>query len=576
LVVALVLLTVEPLIEATSIWLFKRVVDDVLVPRDFAAFVPLALAFIGLAIAGGIATVGSDLSSTVVSQRFLLSLRTDFFSHLHRLSIDFFERRRLGDIVARLTGDTAAIESFMVSGLLDALTYVVRVILFAGALFYLRWELALVALALAPLFALPANRFARSIKAASRENRRRSGAMTALAEESLGNAALVQAYNRQDWEVARFHGEGLARFKAEMTATRMKAFLTPVIDMVELVSGLVVIGVGAYELAHDRLSLGGLFVFLTFLERLYSPIRRLSRLSTGMYAASAAAERIIEFLDESPGVPASPTAAPFGRADGLVECDNVTFRYPGAARDAVRGVSLRVAPGRTLALVGPSGAGKSTLAKLLLRFYDPDSGEVRLDGQDLRHLDLTSLRDNVSVVLQETLVLDGSVRDNIAYGRPGATDEEIEAAAGAADALAFIQELPEGFDTPVGQRGRRLSGGQRQRVAIARAMVRNAPILILDEPTTGLDAESSRRVIRPMRDLMAGRTTIVISHSLLTVLDADEILVLDQGSVVERGRHPELLRRNGLYASLWRAHHPGPTQANGRADMLVTPDPAVL
>lgn len=578
LAVALVLLTVQPLIEGTGIWLFKRVVDDVLVPGDFSAFVPLALGFVGLAVAGGIASIGSDMASTLVSQRFLLSLRTEFFSHLHRLSVDFFERRRLGDIVARLTGDTAAIESFLVSGLLDALTYGVRVILFAGALFYLRWELALVALAMAPLFGLPARRFARSIKSASREKRRRSGTMTALAEESLGNAALVQAYNRQGWEVERFHQEGVAKFRAEMASTRLKALFTPLVDGVELVSSLVVMGVGAVQLGRGRLSLGGLFVFLTFLDRLYSPIRRLSRLSTSMYSASAAAERIIEFLDEPAGVPAHQTPLVLDRAVGRVECDGITFRYPGAPHDALRDVSLRVAPGETLALVGPSGAGKSTLAKLLLRLYDPGSGEVRLDGHDVRSLELASLRDNLAVVLQETLVFDGTVRDNIAYGRQGATREEIEDAAYAADAHTFIQALPDSYDTVVGQRGRRLSGGQRQRLAIARAMVRNAPVLILDEPSTGLDAESSQRIVGPLRQLMAGRTTILISHSLLMVRDADHIVVLDQGSVVEEGRHDGLLGQDGLYASLWRAYHPGSGPVDDvdlDAGMPMTSGPAV-
>jgi ATP-binding cassette subfamily B protein len=295
---------------------------------------------------------------------------------------------------------------------------------------------------------------------------------------------------------------------------------------------------------------------MTFLTQLYSPVRGLGRLVNSIYSASASAERIIEFLDLEPSVTDRPDARPIGRAEGAISMQGVGFSYPGAERTALEDVSLDVAPGETLALVGPSGAGKSTIAKLLLRFYDPGSGRIELDGTDVRELTLDSLRENIALLLQETLVFDGTVRENIAYGRPGADDEQIVAAAIGADAHEFILGLPEGYDTPVGQKGRLLSGGQRQRIAIARAMIRDAPVLILDEPTAGIDSEAAQRIVAPLRRLMGGRATIVVSHNLLTVRDADAIAVLEGGRIVERGTHTELVGAGGLYSRLYDLHTP--------------------
>jgi len=548
-----VLIVLDAAIETAAVWLFKVLVDEVLVPRDTGALVWVGALFVAVTVAGGAVSFADDVLSTWISEGFLLDLRGRFYAHLQRLPLDFFEGRRLGDVLSRLTADIQAIETFVLSGVADALSYALRVLFFVGALFWLQWDLALVALIVAPVFWVAAQRTAKLLKRASREKRRRSGSIGAVAEEGLANMALVQAYGREATEAARFQEQNLAAFRAQMTATRLRAAFGPLVEAIELTGALLVMAYGTYKLAQGALSLGGLLVFLAYLSKLYSPIRGIGRLTTGVYSASAAAERVIEFLDETPSVTDPADPLPAGRRRGEIVFEDVRFTYPGAAGEALCGVDLAVGPGEVLALVGPSGAGKSTVARLLLRFADPSSGRVLIDGADARGYALADLRANIAVVLQETLVLDATVRENIAYGRAGATDAEVEAAAAAADADGFIAALAGGYDTRVGQRGRKLSGGQRQRIAIARAMVRDAPILVLDEPTTGLDAGTAQRVLGPMRRLMDGRTTIVIAHDLLTVREATRIAVLDAGRVVDTGTHAELLGRCPLYRTLWEA-----------------------
>jgi ATP-binding cassette, subfamily B, bacterial len=541
-------------LEAATIWMYKILVDEVLVPRDFGLLVWVVLAYLGLTLAEGVVSFCDEYLSEWVGGRFIVSLRTDLFRHLQGLSLSFFDRRSIGDMIARLSGDTEEIEEILLSETVSATTYLFQCVFFVGALFYLQWQLALVSLFVVPLFLLVARYFSRKIRRATREERRRSGSISAVAQESLSNAALVQAYNRQENEVSRFRRENEGNFVAEMAATRLSALFSPLVNLIELVGVVVVIAVGTWELSQGRLTIGGLLVFLIYLRQLYAPIQGLSNLLNTLYEATAGAERVIEVFDQKPSVTEQEGAFTLNLPRGHVEFDAVRFSYPGNKREALSDVAFEVGPGEVLALVGPSGSGKSTVAKLLLRFYDPHAGAVRLDGHDLRELTLHSLRENVAVLLQETLVFAGTVRENIAYGKLEASEEEIIAAAKAADAHEFVEALPEGYDTVVGQKGRLLSDGQRQRLAIARAMIRDAPVLVLDEPTTGLDARSSENVMVPLQRLMEGRTTIIISHNLLTVRHATSILVLEDGHITERGTHRDLLERNGSYARLYRLH----------------------
>jgi len=389
--VSLVLIIVSPFVDTAAIMLFKILVDKVLTPRDFSAFLPVAGAFIGITLlVGALGFLGAYLGAWI-GENFLHRMRTRVFAHLHTLSVSFFDRRRLGDILSRLTGDVAAIEAVVLSGVIGLISNVLKIFVFAGVLFYLDWRLALASLIAVPVFWLAARTFARRIKIASREVRRRAGSISVVAEESLGNATLIQAYGREGVEVDRFAAQSMGSVNAELAATRLGAMFSPLVDLVQVLGILTILGVGIWELTAGRITLGGLLAFLVFLSQLYGPVQGLGSLSTSLFAATAAAERIIELLDEQPTVTTPVYPVPLNRARGQLQLDQVSFAYPDTETEVLRNVGFTAQPGQTTAIVGASGAGKTTLLKLLLRFYDPTSGRITLDGHDLRELDPTKI-----------------------------------------------------------------------------------------------------------------------------------------------------------------------------------------
>ncbi len=525
---------------AVEIWLFKLLIDDVLVPGDLGPLPLIAAAYLGLLLIGSVAAFVDDYVSTFVAERFTLDLRTQTFAHLQRLSPDSPAQRRLGDLLARLTGDVRSIESFMVGGLADSLAAALKISFFVTALFILQWQLALVALVAAPFLWVATRFFVGWIKDASRERRRRSGSLTAVAEGALANAHLVAACNRQDYELGRLRAEGEGALRAKLASARIGGLLSPAVDLAELAGMMAIVLLGSIAVAEGTLTLGGLLVFITYLGKLFGPVRDLGSIGETVFEAAAGAERVIELLDREPEVSDRPGARAIGRARGRIDLRGVSFTYPGRSVAALEGIDLTLVPGEVVALSGPSGAGKSTLAKLLLRFHDPSEGRIELDGIDLRELRLESLRENVSILLQEAPILRGTVSENIAYAAPRADRHEVRAAAEAAGAHEFVSALPDGYETDLGERGRALSGGQRQRIAIARALLADAPVLILDEPTTGLDLAAREALLEPLRRLSAGRTTVIASHDPLLVAAADRTVELAAGRPL--GDAPEVAR----------------------------------
>ncbi|MFE7467151.1 ABC transporter ATP-binding protein [Streptomyces sp. NPDC057499] len=558
------------LAETATVLLFAELTDKALTSGDVSAFWRPAGLWLAVAVAGAVVGyLGSSLAAWT-AERFVLRLRARVFGHLQNLPPHFFQRNRRGDLVERLTGDVEAIEALVVSGIVGAASALFGTVFYAAAALWLRWDLALATFVMVPILLFVTRRFAGPLRAVSRRGRAADGAITAVVEETLVNVVMTQAYNRQRNEEERLQDKAWTRLRTAVRAVRLTEFYGQFIEVLETVCVLTIIGLGAWEISAGRMTLGQLLAFAAFIGYLYPPVRQLGTLGLTATAATAGAERLMEILDAEPAVtdPAgSVPEPPRGRALGEVEARKVFFHYPGSDERVLQDLSFTASPGELLVLTGPSGAGKSTLAALLLRFYDPDTGTVLLDGVPLDRLPLTYLRRNVTLLPQDTLVLHDTIEENIGCGSPGASHDDVVRAARAADADAFVEALPEGYDTVISTGTSRLSGGQLQRIAIARAMLRDAPVLLLDEPTTGLDRLAAERILEPLRRLAKGRTTIVITHDLALAADADRILVLDEGRLVESGTHAQLLGRSGLYATLFERR--GQPRHNGTVHRAV-------
>jgi len=532
-------------------YLAKLAIDQGISENDLGRLSVLVALFLVAALAALVLSSANTYLTGWVGERMLADLRNRLFRHLERLSMGFYERNRTGVIVSRITNDVEALDQLVT----DGVTSLVQNTLLLGGtaivLFLLDWRLALATLAVLPAMGLVTAWFRSRSNRAYRNVRERLGLVTATLAEDVAGMRVVQSFTREDVQERAFRGVNDRYRAANYRTVVLNGIYFPAVDLLSSVATAIVFGYGGWLVYHGNMSTGTLFAFALYLANFFDPIQQLSQLYNTFLSAVAALDKIVGVLEEEPQVVDAPDAVELPRVDGRVHFDGVRFRYAPELPEVLHGLELDVPAGTTVALVGHTGAGKSTIAKLLARFYDPTEGRITVDGHDLRTVTQHSLRSQLGIVPQEGFLFGGTVAENIAFGRPAASREEIERAARAVGAHAFVEELPEGYDTHLGERGTRLSLGQRQLVAFARALLADPRILILDEATSSVDIGTERRIERALRGLLAGRTAFVIAHRLSTIRDADLIVVLERGVVVERGTHEELIARRGLYTSLY-------------------------
>ncbi len=572
---------VEAAASLASPWPLKIVLDSVLgsdplpvwlgrllgmFPGKLAILNLAVLATILIALFQATGAYANALYSASIGQWIAHDLRQTVYGHLQRLSLSYYDRRQTGPLVSTITDDINAVQDFVASTLLTILTDLLTIGGMLAVMFSLNWNFTLVALSVTPLLAIFVYRLRYVLKQATHDMRRKQSEIVSIVQEGLGSIRLVKAFAQGAFERRRLDAKSLESVEAALRARRLRSMLGPVVTVFVAAGTAAVLWFGSRLVIEGAMTAGALVVFLTYLGKLFKPIQDLARASANVAQAAVGLERVMAVLDTDERLPRSPHAHALEHAAGKVEFHSVTFGYD-PQRPVLQEVSFRVEPGQLVGLVGPSGSGKSTLVGLIPRFYDPTTGTVAVDGHDIRDFTIRSLRRQIGFVLQDTQLFYAPVWQNISYGRPDATRDEIVAAAKLALAHEFIDKLPQGYDTVVGQGGQALSGGQRQRIGIARAFVRAPAILILDEPSSGLDTESERLVFEGLSRLLEGKTTFIIAHRLATVRKADMILVMDNGRIVEHGAHDELLGRGGVYSVLQRAqngHHPGSSAEDGQ------------
>ena len=539
---------------------FLLPLHDLLGSHKGGAIAIAAIATVAIALVSSVASYFDSYLTTSVGQFLAHDLRRKVYHHLQRLSLSYYDHHKLGNILSTITDDIDNVQSFFSASLLSIAIDIATILGMFVVMLYLDWKFTLIAMAVTPFLFLFVQRFTRLVKQSTKAVRAKESEIVSTVEESLGAIRVIQAFAQGDLEERKLAQASEESVQAALQARRVKALLSPVMDLVASIGTALVLWYGASLVITGQMTAGSLVVFLLYLGKMFKPMEDLAKMTNSASKAAVGMDRIQEILDSDAQLREAPGAKDAPALAGHIQFDHVAFGYePG--KPILRDVHFEIPAGKMGALVGPTGEGKSTLINLVPRLYDPGNGAVRIDGEDLRAFTLKSLRDQISYVQQETVLFDESIAKNIAYGKPEATHGEIVAAAKLANADEFIQRLPGGYDTVVGERGSQLSGGQRQRIGIARAIIRNSPILILDEATSGLDAESESLVVEALDRLMKGKTSLVIAHRLGTIKQADRIMVLKGGCIAEQGTHDELITKGGEYASLYELQFGGAAAA---------------
>jgi ABC-type multidrug transport system fused ATPase/permease subunit len=572
LAIVFVAMLVEIAMSLAAPWPLKLVIDDALgnhhLPHwlawahEYAGFgkhtLGVALfagvATLAIAVIGAIASYIDNYFTTSAGQWVANDLRLRIYEHLHRLSLRYYDHAKTGALVSTITTDVATIQDFASSSTLEIVIDLLTIVFMVGLMFWLDWDFTLIAVVFIPVLLLFVFNLKKAVKEATRAVRRRQSDVLSIVQRGLGSMRVTKAFGRQDLEVAHLEAASHATVAAALRARSIKSLMSPMVSIVVAICTAVVLWKGTSLIIAGTMTAGALTVYLAYLKKFFKPVKDLASMTSTIAQTTVALERIQAILSADEVISERPGAIDPGRVRGAISFDRVSFGYDQNS-PVLQEVSFDIEPGQVVGIVGPTGSGKSTLLSLLPRFYDPALGRVLIDGIDITHYKLAALRSQIGFVLQDTMLLHGTIRENIAYGRPEATEEEIVEAARIANAEKFISRMPHGYDSMVGERGETLSGGQRQRIAIARAVIRNSPILILDEPTAALDTESEHLVIEALRRLMKGRTVIMIAHRLSTLVDADKIIVLKDGIVAEEGTHEVLIARGGVFSELHRIQY---------------------
>jgi len=555
-VLAVLLMAVMAAANAFTAYLMKPIVDDVFFAKNEDMLWPVGLMVIGTFLLMGFANYGQSMVMNFVGLKIIADMQNRLFAHLTRMDLQFFHDNPTGTLISRFTQDIHMMKVAVSNGLTGFGKDLLSLIFLVALMFNMNWQLAAISFFVFPVAVFPIVRIGRRMRKVTANTQEELGTFMTVLNQTFQGIRIVKAFGMQTYEGSRIASLVDRIFRLNMKAARTRELSRPIMETLGGAAVIVVIIYGGTQVIQETTTPGAFFAFITALLKAYDPMKRLANLNSSIQQGLAGAQRLYDVLDREPSISDKPGAVPLKGVAGHVEFDGVNFTYT-SEKNTLDDVTFAVAEGRTAALVGASGAGKSTILNLIPRFYDVASGRVSIDGVDVRDATMASLHANIALVSQEITLFDDTVAANIAYGRGGASQEEVESAARHAAAHDFISQLPDGYDTLVGEQGVKLSGGQRQRLAIARAMLKNAPILLLDEATSSLDTESERKVQAALHELMRGRTTIVIAHRLSTVIDADVIFVVDAGRIVESGTHGELLARGGAYKNLYELQFSG-------------------